>query len=157
MDETALRSWVADHLLTASGRIGRRSFAPLALGLLGLWQVYQWQLSASLPSALNLIIGLMLTYLGLCLLNQRLHDLGRSGWWAALPLISLYGLAYSPALHHAAATGLILLALIITFSLIPGNRDHNRYGPVPGFRTRPLSPLHQGLARDHWTKDLLEG
>lgn len=141
---------ITDHLLTASGRIGSRLYMLMALGLLSLWHGHQALISAHLLPALNGVISLSLIYLGLCLFNQRLHDIGRSGWWAGPALLAtvlaLHGLAQ---IGLSSFTGLALWAAALGPGLIPSVPGHNRYGPPsrPGLdrASAPAPEPRQGL------------
>lgn len=73
---------------------------------------------------------------------RRLHDIGRSGWWA-LPilLVPFAECAAVIQLGHgtpiARALGLIVeglqtLVLVIWLGALPGDAEENRYGPPPG-------------------------
>jgi uncharacterized membrane protein YhaH (DUF805 family) len=79
---------------------------------------------------------------------MRLHDLGLSGWWA-LPVGSI------PALHgmlgqtHLMAAILMAAGIaIMALGLFPGQREQNKYGPLPQpglfgwspFRSNPPTP-----------------
>lgn len=65
----------------------------------------------------------------------RLHDLGRSGWWLAAPLV-LAGLIVAAAFAvtpRAASLlwvpGLLYVALVTAVAFLRGERTPNRYGP----------------------------
>lgn len=70
-------------------------------------------LSAAATAAFGILLGV-----------RRLHDLGRSGWFALGMLVPFVNLAI----------GLWLLCA-------PGDPAANRFGPVPGPNTRPLVAL----------------
>jgi uncharacterized membrane protein YhaH (DUF805 family) len=59
----------------------------------------------------NLIPNLSLTF-------RRLHDTNRTAWWVLIGAIPILG-------------GLLLFI----FSLLPGTRGENRFGPAPGGRS----------------------
>lgn len=133
---------IFDHLLTGSGRIGRRDFSLLALSLYGLW--LGLRLAPALPLKLSLILSLALIYMGLCLVSQRLHDLGRAGWWIAPALAVFWAIGELSQATGYDLTAMGLFGLIIGLGLIAGGRDHNRYGPLAppiglGPRARPRS------------------
>ena len=71
-----------------------------ALGMAGTMRAY---------ACLSFVLGLP----SLFLVRRRLHDLGRSGWWAIL---------------FAYRKGSVFL--MIPMLLIPGNKGENRYGPA---------------------------
>ena len=96
-----------------------------------------------LPQAISntfgsfLIIGLAVP--GLAVTVRRLHDVGRSGWWIAMPIvpflfwaIALVGGFSSETLFHVVMPIIILapfaLAVLLLFD---GKRGPNPYGPDP--------------------------
>ena len=87
---------------------------------------------ASVPGA-NLIVGLPLLFIWI----RRLHDMGRSGWFA--PLINVANNAFSfvvilalGAEAGAIVASLVYMALLVAMGAVPGQRTPNRYGPPPG-------------------------
>ncbi|RYD97802.1 MAG: DUF805 domain-containing protein [Sphingomonadales bacterium] len=70
----------------------------------------------------------------------RLHDLGRSGWWMAAPIVAEIGLvtamlARGSSLEDmqigAGALTLAILVAMIVLGLIPGEDGPNRWGDPP--------------------------
>lgn len=119
-------------MLTASGRIGRAAFTAGLLALVALWSLGRLWLPAHEPGWTMRLLTLALLYPATCLVNQRLHDVGRSGWWAALMLLTLV-VASRLSGTVASEAGLTLMgAFLALLGLIPGHQDHNRYGPAPG-------------------------
>jgi uncharacterized membrane protein YhaH (DUF805 family) len=90
------------------------------------------------PPTLHWITGWFvyppLFYSGACVLSKRLHDRGRSGWWAALVLAAVVaiwpepGRAFGPL---AFLFGLVVVWAIIELGVMPGEVGANRYGPNP--------------------------
>lgn len=81
---------------------------------------------------------------GVTLLIQirRLHDLGRSGWWAVVLLVAQIAVAIP--LLFMGPLGLTLavlasLAVLIVMGVLPGQPFENRFGPPRG--QRPLSQV----------------
>lgn len=66
--------------LTAEGRIGRQTFWIGFLILLGAGVVLGW-----IP-ILGALVSIALIYPWVCLYAKRFHDMGKSGWLAALPV-----------------------------------------------------------------------
>lgn len=83
---------------------------------------------------------------------RRLHDTGRTGWWAAMPLPFLF--AGFPLMHHLSTTAthqsglqpdlrlivalfannaiyMLLLAVLIVLLAQKGQAGNNRFGPPP--------------------------
>ena len=84
---------------------------------------------------LNLVGALVVLYAQV----RRLHDFGRTGWWAGgalllqipLALILYYSLGEETGL--LIGNGLILIP-IVWIGAIPGHPHENRFGPPPGQR-----------------------
>ena len=136
---------------SAKGRIRRSDF----------WVAWLliWVLSAvlSLFGVIGDLAVILLAYPQACLFSKRLHDLGRSGWFAAL----VFGLAlvggvtagFLEPLRQAGAGGPVLLAgsatvvvcmiaavvLFFRTGLARGQGEANAYGPPPAaaFRNGP--------------------
>ncbi|MET0273545.1 MAG: DUF805 domain-containing protein [Phenylobacterium sp.] len=69
---------------------------------------------------------------------RRVHDFGRSGWWAALatfaPMIAMFPLMAVASVDVAFIFGLLVeFALIIAIGAIPGDPGDNRFGPPAPF------------------------
>lgn len=123
-------NFLADLLLNSTGRIGRRSFVlgGSALLLAG----FAVERLTVLPAWIDGAVAAALLYVGACLLSQRLHDRGRSGWWSGPILLALI-LAW-PRPHGLldwVATAALVLA-VIDLALLPGQARFNRYGAAPG-------------------------
>ncbi len=137
--------------LNASGRIGRKDYWIGIAALFVANVVLGW-----LP-LIGFIVSLASIYGGVCVASKRLHDMGKTGWLAAVP----YGV-YAVALVFSAmafiggivstasydndfgvltglggAMGLWGLALLINFAFVvwlgvtEGDRADNAYGPPP--------------------------
>ena len=122
------------------GRIGRGrfwlGFAPLFVvaGVLGLVPV------------LGFIFSLGFMYCWVCLYGKRLHDLGRSAWWAALPMAlsfaakwtfvvgygSIAGALNLPSAAVAVAANAAYLAAVLWVGLPKSQPGENRFGPPAG-------------------------
>ena len=83
---------------------------------------------------------------------RRLHDIGRSGWWLLAPILP-YAIGFAmifPAMMSGAADptnpfsmtglglasiflllGLVMAIVVFIFSVLPGTRGDNSYGPDP--------------------------
>lgn len=84
----------------------------------------------------------------------RLHDIGRSGWWAGGVLgIELAGVIVTLAVLPSVAGvqlaaglfGLLVIVLMIVLGCLPGEKEANDYGdaPAPGFSSsRSRTPRH---------------
>ena len=70
----------------------------------------------------------MLIYPGVCVLSKRLHDRGKSGWFA-LPLIMAMASVFFPPLgFFDFFWGIVLIWGAIDLGLMPGEQGANRFG-----------------------------
>ncbi|ANF54670.1 hypothetical protein DA69_07910 [Brevundimonas naejangsanensis] len=123
---------LTDLFLTSTGRVGRSGFMAGAAVLLGLWTVVD--LVLGLSGWLHALIAAALIYCGFCILSQRLHDRGRSGWWSG-PVLLAFALAWPQPmtlLGWIAVAGLAVVA--VDLGVLPGQKAFNRYGAAPGAR-----------------------
>ena len=72
-----------------------------------------------------------LLYCGTCVLSKRLHDRGRSGWWAALVLAAVVAVWPHPNGFLDFVFFLVLVWASIELGAMPGEPGTNRYGPNP--------------------------
>lgn len=115
-----------------AGRAGRREYW-LYVGLLVIAGLILRYAPPIVPLAFNAILILVQV--------RRLHDLGRSGWWAAwatlAPLILGVLLFYVAGEEIATLVGVVLeLILVILIGAWPGDPEANRFGPPPPFGMR---------------------
>lgn len=109
-------------------------------------------------TSIHEVFGLLgILYLGLVIPMiavgvRRLHDIDRSGWWLLAPIVP-YALGFAmmfPAILSGAADpanpfsmtglglagiflliGFLMAVAVFIFSLLPGTKGNNRYGPDP--------------------------
>jgi len=124
----SLRHQIVDTLLTGDGRIGRLPFL-LGIGLLaGLGLVVDQLPDEGGTGLVAMALRLPLLFSLACLLSQRLHDVGRAGWWI-WPILG--GLFTLNALSDGEATAGGALLVIGGLGLWPGQTAFNRYGAPP--------------------------
>jgi uncharacterized membrane protein YhaH (DUF805 family) len=113
------------HLfLSFSGRTSRRDFWIGILGLVGAGIV------TGLLPVVGQVLGLALLYPSTALMVKRLHDFGRSGWLAAIPLVPVVlagaiALLAATAMSKPATMGTAfaaagLAALVSTVAMLVG-------------------------------------
>ncbi|GAA0778361.1 DUF805 domain-containing protein [Brevundimonas olei] len=128
---------LVDLFLNSTGRVGRFRFVLGAACLIGAWAVTD--LLLPIPGWLHALVAAALVYCGFCVLSQRLHDRGRSGWWSGL-ILAAFALAWPlllTPLSLAPLSGVATAALaLIAFDLavLPGQKAFNRYGAAPSVR-----------------------
>ena len=120
-----------DLFWSAQGRLGRTPFLIGAAVLIAIAAVYD----AGMPSTLHWLTGWFvypaLIYSGACVLSKRLHDRGRSGWWAALVLFALIAVWPKPHGLSSFIFSLVLIWAAIELGIMQSEAGANRYGPSP--------------------------
>ena len=121
----------SDLFLTSSGRIGRIAFILGGGVLLAMWAGFDLLAPLKARDLIGWLVVAALLYSGACVLSQRLHDRGRSGWWSGLILLAVAMAWPRPQapLDWIAAAVLILVA--VDLALLPGQKAFNRYGASP--------------------------
>jgi uncharacterized membrane protein YhaH (DUF805 family) len=66
-----------------------------------------------------------------CVTSKRLHDRGRSGWWAALVLGALIMVWPGTEPARALLAAPVLIWAAVELILLPGEDGANRYGDSP--------------------------
>lgn len=120
-------------LALINGRIGRRRYWSYlaAILLVGL----------ALGAVARAPAGLFAACLWLWIAAPRLHDLGRSGWWAVGVVVFIGGAIRAAAMVGAlmvppmAYLGMLLqFALVLWLGAAEGETAPNRFGPPPAAR-----------------------
>ncbi len=120
-----------DLFLTASGRLARTPFLVATAILIAVAAVYEAWAGAAIHWMTGWFVYPALLYAGACVLSKRLHDRGRSGWWAALVLFALVAVWPAPHGVGAFAFMLILLWAAVDLGAMHGEAGANRFGPSP--------------------------
>lgn len=119
---------------SAQGRAPRLPSLIAAGLLLVLGALY-----GAVPPTLHWITGWFvypaLFYPATCVLSKRLHDRGRSGWWATLILIAIVICWPHPDGFMDFVFFLVLVWALVELAILPGEQGANRYG------VNPLGPL----------------
>lgn len=118
----------SDLFLTSSGRIGRIAFLVGAGLVLGVWAAFDLMAPLAARDMAGWLVAAALLYSAACLLSQRLHDRGRSGWWSG-PILLGFAMAWPQpqAPFDWIALGLLVL-VAVDLILLPGQKAFNRYG-----------------------------
>lgn len=134
-----------------SGRINRRLYGTSFLVLViaswiahavGQAAVVGRALPVTIAAPAVLFLEAATTWILVCISSQRLHDLGRSGWWQLLPIaltcvaVALSEPAWAAALGLGeAAAGvagvvgaLIYIGFLVAIAIPRGSPDPNRFG-----------------------------
>jgi len=125
------RSEWAELFLSSNGRLSRTPFLIAAAVLIVVATLYE----AIANHVLHLLTGWFvyppLMFSTVCLLSKRLHDRGRSGWWAALILMAIVAVWPQPEHYLDFVFSLVILWAIVELGVMGGEQGANRYGPPP--------------------------
>ena len=66
-----------------------------------------------------------------CVVSKRLHDRGRSGWWAALVLLGIILIWRAPSAARLILALPIIVWSVVELALLAGEQGANRFGINP--------------------------
>ncbi|HXA37755.1 MAG TPA: DUF805 domain-containing protein [Phenylobacterium sp.] len=121
----------SEVFFSADGRAARMPSLIAAFALLMIAVVYEAIAGTTLHWITGWFVYPPLFYCGACVLSKRLHDRGRSGWWAALVLTSVVAVWPQPNSFFDFAFTLVLVWAGVELGAMPGEAGANRYGPNP--------------------------
>lgn len=123
---------VSELFLSAQGRATRTPSVAAAIVLLVLAALFEALVEDPLARTLTGLIAYpAFFYGGACVLAKRLHDRGRSGWWAALILVSVVAVWPHPAGFLDFVFFIVLVWAFVELAVMPGERGTNRFGGNP--------------------------
>jgi uncharacterized membrane protein YhaH (DUF805 family) len=121
----------SELFFSANGRAARMPSLIAAATLLIVLVFYEAVAGATLHWITGWFVYPPLFYCGVCVLAKRLHDRGRSGWWAALVLASVVAVWPHPNSFFDFFFTLVLIWAGVELGAMPGEAGANRYGPNP--------------------------
>jgi uncharacterized membrane protein YhaH (DUF805 family) len=117
-------------MLSSAGRMSRAAFLAAAV-LLALAVGYRTGLAPRVDPRLGWIVYPLLLFPTACILSKRLHDRGRAGWWAFLPVWALVEAWPAPSSPLGYAATAVLAVTFVDLGLMPGAPGVNRFGRNP--------------------------
>ena len=125
-----LNAMIGAGMLAAPAKVfalaGDWSFAVLAAAA-----IYEASVGATLHWLTGWFIYPALIYCGACVLSKRLHDRGRSGWWAALVLFAIGAIWPQPNSFFDFPFTLVVIWAVTDLAIMPGETGTNRFGGNP--------------------------
>ena len=103
----------------------------VAAALLAMAALYEDLVGSALHWITGWFVYPALFYVGACVLSKRLHDRGRSGWWAGLILASVTAVWPHPAGFLDFVFFLVLVWAAVELIAMPGEQGRNRFGANP--------------------------
>jgi uncharacterized membrane protein YhaH (DUF805 family) len=125
------RGDLAALLFSAEGRLSRTPFLAAAILLIVMAALYEAIVGTTLHWLTGWMVYPALIYCGACVLSKRLHDRGRSGWWAALILVAMVAVWPRPIGFFDFLFALVLIWAVVELGVMSGEAGANRYGPSP--------------------------
>ncbi len=119
----------AELFLSATGRLARTPFVIAAVAVLSLIALYEAVVHTTLHWLTGWFVYPAVIYAGACLLSKRLHDRGRTGWWAAPIIVALIAIWPRPEGFLDFVFGLIIVWAVVELGVMGGERGANRFGP----------------------------
>jgi len=125
------RSEWAELFLSSNGRLARTPFLIAAAVLLGVAVLYEAIAGYTLHWLTGWVVYPALLFSGACVLSKRLHDRGRSGWWALLILVAVIAVWPQPEHFLDFMFCLVIAWAVVELGVMGGEQGANRYGPNP--------------------------
>ncbi|MEO6378881.1 MAG: DUF805 domain-containing protein [Caulobacteraceae bacterium] len=116
---------------SSSGRLARTPFLVAAAVLIVVLAVYDAAAGVALHWLTGWVVYPVLIFCSACVLSKRLHDRGRSGWWAAVILIAFGAAWQSPRGYPGVVGCLVIVWTVVELGLLSGEQGANRFGPNP--------------------------
>ena len=131
------RTDLAALFFSAEGRLSRTPFLLAAAGLILIAAVYEAIVGETLHWLTGWLVYPALFFCGASVLSKRLHDRGRSGWWAALILVGMVAVWPRPLGLFDFLFAVVLVWALIELGVMGGELGANRFGPNPMRHTQP--------------------
>ncbi len=129
---------LAETFFSADGRLSRTPFLLAAMFLILLAALYEAIVGPTLHWVTGWIFYPALFFCGACVISKRLHDRGRSGWWAALILSGAVAVWPQPVGFFDFLFALVLIWASVELGVLAGEQGSNRFGSNP---LRPQAAL----------------
>lgn len=127
---TGQTDWV-ELFFSSSGRVARGPFLIAMAVLFGLLALYESVAGPTLRVLTGWAVYSVLLFCGACVLSKRLHDRGRSGWWAAIVLMAIVAVWPVPVGFFDFLFAVVLVWAAVELGVLQGEQGANRYGPNP--------------------------
>ena len=117
--------------VSAEGRLARTPFLIAFAILLGALMVYEAIAGITVRLITGWIVYPALIYFAACVLSKRLHDRGRSGWYAALILCAFIAMWPRPEGVLDFLFAIVIVWAVVELGVLGGEQGANRFGVNP--------------------------
>lgn len=125
---------------SSAGRLARGPFLIVAAALIGLTALFEAVVFGPWHWLLGIVFYPLVLFVGACVLSKRLHDRGRSGWWAGVVLLAAIAVWPRPIGFFDFLFCLVLVWAVVELGVLAGEQGANRYGANPAAK-EPLRPV----------------
>ncbi len=115
---------------SSSGRLARFPFLIGVGAVLVLLLLFENAMPSILRELTAFVFYPGLMFSSACLLSKRLHDRGRSGWWAALVLLA-FALVWPTPSGLRSLFLIVIIWSVVELGVMTSEEGGNRYGPNP--------------------------
>ncbi len=115
---------------SSSGRMPRLPFLVAMAVIIGALLLFENAAPQIVQNLTALFFYAGLLFSSACVLSKRLHDRGRSGWWAALVLLA-FGMVWPQPSGLRSLFLLVIVWSVVELGLMPGEEGANRFGANP--------------------------
>jgi uncharacterized membrane protein YhaH (DUF805 family) len=120
-----------DLFASPVGRCPRGRFWFAAVALLALAAIYEAVFYPTVKLFTFWFVYPALLASGACVISKRLHDRGRTGWWAALVLLGVVLTWREPSAARLLFALPIMVWSTVELGVLGGEQGSNRFGPSP--------------------------
>ena len=117
--------------MSAAGRTSRGPFWIAVVALFVAAALYDAVIGGTLHVLTFWFVYPALIASGACVLSKRLHDRGRSGWWAALLLLAVMMTWPEARGARAIIAAPVWIWGLVELGVMAGEEGANRFGPPP--------------------------
>ena len=121
----------SELFFSSSGRLARAPFWIAAAVLLLANVLYESVIDGALRWITGWVVYPLLLFMAACVISKRLHDRGKTGWWAALVLLAVVTVWPQPNSPFDFLGILVLVWAVVELAVLTGEDGANRYGPNP--------------------------
>ena len=118
-------------LFSSAGRLSRAPFMLAGATLIIVGVLYEALLTPPARWVIGILVYPFLLFCGVSITAKRLHDRGRSGWWAAVVLAAVVAVWTSQQNYLDFLFSLVLVWAAVELCAMPGEQGANRFGPNP--------------------------
>ena len=127
---TGQYDWI-ELFFSSAGRLARGPFLLAALVLIVILTIYEAVTGPTLTLLTGWLFYPAMLFAAACVLSKRLHDRGRSGWYAALILCAFIAMWPRPEGVLDFLFAIVIVWAVVELGVLGGEQGANRFGVNP--------------------------